>query len=82
MEEDCGQRWTTWFLLKEGIKLTDIHCRLSALFGEQALCSAGYRTLSSGMETAQTAVHNGIAATLRNDSMKSTTNSHIDSSDV
>jgi len=40
------------------------------------------QSFSSGKETAQAAVHNGITATLRNYSMKSSTNSHVDSSDV
>jgi hypothetical protein len=68
MEDDRGHRWTTWFLWKEGIKLSDIHCWLSAVFGEQA--------------PAQAAVHSGIAATLRTDYIKLSTNSHIDSSVV
>lgn len=37
MERDYhGQRWTTWFLWNEGDKLSDIHCRLSAVCGEKA----------------------------------------------
>jgi hypothetical protein len=81
MEEDCGQRWTMWFLWKEVIKLSDTHCRLSAEFWEQAVFS-WVQNFSSGKETAQVAVNSGNTATLRNDSMKSSTNFHVDSSDV
>jgi hypothetical protein len=31
-----GQRWTTWLLWKEGVKLSDNHRRLSAVRGEKA----------------------------------------------
>jgi hypothetical protein len=31
-----GQRWTTYFLLKEGVKVSDIHRRLSAVGGQKA----------------------------------------------
>jgi len=78
MEEECGQRWTTWFLLKEGRYSLLVICsiwRASTVF-------SWVQSFSSGKETAQAAVHNGITATLRNYSMKSSTNSHVDSSDV
>ena len=31
-----GRMWTTWFLWAEGVKLSDIHRRLSAICGEKA----------------------------------------------
>jgi hypothetical protein len=54
--EDRRQRWTVWFQWKKkGIKMSDIYYRLSAVCGEQA--------------PARAAVHSGISATLRTDSM-------------
>jgi len=62
MEVDyLEQRWTTWFLWKEGIKPLDIHCRECAAFGEGApVCSTAFKGVwcfNSGKETAQAAVH-------------------------
>jgi hypothetical protein len=54
-----GQRRTTWFLWKEFLKPSDIHCWLSAVCGEKhvlaALFSTGYG-FDSGKETARVAV--------------------------
>jgi hypothetical protein len=37
MEDDhYGQRWTTWFLRKEGVSAADIHHRVEAVCGEAA----------------------------------------------
>jgi hypothetical protein len=51
-----GQRWTTWFLRKEGITLSDIQRRLSAVFGQKAPAYGSVfswvRGFSSGKETA------------------------------
>ena len=55
------QRWTTWFLWKEGVKPSDIRCRECAAFGERApVCSAVFKGawfLNNGKEIAQAAVH-------------------------
>ena len=55
------QRWTTWFLWKEGIKPSDICCRECAACGERApVYSTVFRgvwCLNSGKEIAQAAVH-------------------------
>jgi hypothetical protein len=61
MEGDYhGQRWTTWFLCKEGVTLSDIQRRLSAVYGQKA---PAYDTVfstvwgfNSGKERAQVAV--------------------------
>jgi hypothetical protein len=51
-----GLRWTTWFLWKEGVKPSDVHCQSCAICGEKA--SAGSTVFSwvqifnSGKETA------------------------------
>jgi len=61
-----GQRRTTCFPLKEGVKLLDIHSRLSALCGEKApACSIvlnWVRSFKCSMETAQ----GGKATSLQN----------------
>jgi hypothetical protein len=60
MEGDYhGLSWTMWFLHKEGVKLSDIHCWTSAVCGEMALsCSTVFeRSFNSGEETAQATVY-------------------------
>jgi hypothetical protein len=61
MEEDYhGQRWTTWFLWKEGVKVSHIHRPLSENCGEKAPAGSTafnwVRSFYSGNETAQAAV--------------------------
>jgi len=54
-------RWTTWFLWKEGIKLSDIHCQLSAICGEKApvhsIVLNWVQSFNKGKETTQAVVH-------------------------
>ena len=53
-------RWTTWFLWKEGIKASDIHCRFSTDFGEKTPARSTVfnlvRSLNSDKETTQVAL--------------------------
>ena len=50
-----GQRWTTWFLCKEGITPSDIQRRLSAVCGLEVLARgtvfSWVRGFSSGKDT-------------------------------
>jgi len=67
MEGDYhGQKRTTCFLLKEGVKPLDIHSRLSAVCGEKAPAGSivlnWIRSFNSSMETAQ----GGKATSLQN----------------
>jgi len=62
MEVDyLEQRWTAWFLWKEGVKPSYICCRECAAFGGRApVCSNVFDRvwcLNSGKEIAQAAVH-------------------------
>jgi len=53
-------RWTTWFPWKEGIKLSDIHCQLSAICGEKAPVPSTVKLgtdLQQWQETTQAVVH-------------------------
>ena len=61
MEGDyCGQRWTTWFMCKEGVTPSDIQRRLSAVCGQKVpACGTVFiwaRCFSSGKETAHSVV--------------------------
>jgi len=51
------QRWTAWFLLKHGVKLSHIHCWLSAVCGEKRHAHSSVFSwvwsFSSGEETKQ-----------------------------
>ena len=54
-------RWTTRFLWKEGIKLLDIHCQLSAICGEKVPVRSTVfdwvQSFSWGKETPQAIVY-------------------------
>jgi hypothetical protein len=68
MKCNChGQRWTTWFLWKLGIKPLNIHHQLSASFGETAsACSivlSWVWRFNSGKETAHMAVREWYSVT-------------------
>ena len=70
MEDDyLGQRWTKWFLWKEDIKLSHIHCQLSAVCGQKAPThrtgSTGYGSLTVVRKTTQAAVHKWSHSTLK-----------------
>jgi hypothetical protein len=61
MEGDYrGQRWTTWFLCKEGVTPSDIQHRLSAVCDQKAPAYGSVfswvRGFSSGKETAHSVV--------------------------
>ena len=55
MERDYhGQRWTAWSLSKEGVKVSIIHRRLSAVCGDRAHASSTvFNWVRSGKGTAQ-----------------------------
>lgn len=63
------QRWTTWFLWKEGVKPSDILCQLSAICREKALAhSTVFNCVwpcNSGKGTVQAAVHRWYRSTLK-----------------
>ena len=81
-----GQRWTAWFLWKKGITLSDIRHSLSAIYGEKSRpCStvlAGYRSLTGAVKLNRWLSMTGIAASLKNGSMKPSRSSQGDGSDV
>jgi hypothetical protein len=61
MEGDYhGQRWTMWFLCKQGVKPPDIHHWLSAICGEKTPAHSTMFnwvwSFNSGKESAQAAV--------------------------
>lgn len=70
MEGDYhGQRWTAWFLWKEGVKTADIHKRLTAVCGQEGPAQktvynwiAGF---ASGRESATKNVSTGRPSTSR-----------------
>jgi hypothetical protein len=55
------QRWATWFLWKEGVKPSDIHRRLPAVFGQKSHARNavlnGVRGFKSDKEIVQVSVH-------------------------
>jgi hypothetical protein len=62
MEGDYrGQRWTTWFLWKEGVKPSDILCQLAAVCREKAIAHSTVFncvwSCNSGRGTVQVAIH-------------------------
>jgi hypothetical protein len=60
-------RWTTWFLWKEGIKLSGIHCQLSAICGEKVPVHSTVlnrvQSFNRGKETTQAVVHESYCKT-------------------
>jgi hypothetical protein len=69
MEDDHGQRKTTWFLWEEGIKPSDIRHWLSAVYGEKApACSTVFNlvwSFNSGRK-----LHRQLSIYLNNGSVK------------
>ena len=86
MEVDChGQRWTAWFLWKEGVKLSDIYCWLSAQCGEKtpaAPCSVAYGGSAVSRKLHWWVSVSGIASLLTNGSLKPCRSSEGNGNDV